>query len=761
MAKEKDTGDYQFSFDDLNPDYQDPKEEKKKRRKRTKDALAEIEEKIIDVEYSEVMRKSYIDYSMSVITARALPDVRDGLKPVQRRIVYDMSELGVAADKPHRKVARIVGDTMGKYHPHGDASIANALVVQAQDWKQMAPLVDGHGNFGSIEGDGAAAPRYIEARMTRYTEDVLLSDLKSDTVDFIANYDEQEKEPVILPAKLPNLLINGAEGIAVGMATSIPTHNIGEVIDAACHYLDHPEATTAELMEFLPGPDFPTGGIVANRSQLKEIYETGQGKIRLRGRMHLEEGKTRDYFVITEIPQTMIGEGIGKFLQSVADLVENKTLPEITDIANQSSKEGIRIVIEVKKGADLPYIENVLYKKTKLEDTFGVNMLAICKGRPETLSLADIYREFTAFQYEIYTRKYRTILRKAEKKREVDEGLVQAIDMVDTIIEVLRGSKTVKMAKNCLMTGNTEGIKFKTREAERLAKSLYFTDLQATAILELKLSRLVGLELEVLKEDLAKVLRLIRKCERLLGSRAEMRAEIKKGLVALREKYAAPRRTALLDLSEAAIQEKPEEILPVYVLIDRFHYIHAVDPSVYERNKENAGDYRHVFLTATDQKLIIFTEGGKAHTLKVKDIPLTKFKEKGVPIDNISGYESKDEIVTAILPLDAKQELIFVSSDGFVKRVDFKEFDVTRKTVDATKLMDGARIVAIQPFTGESIALYTRKGYHIRFMQEEIPKQGKGARGAIGIRLEADDEVTEVNDGAKLRFTKRGGKGKK
>ncbi|MBQ1367183.1 MAG: DNA topoisomerase 4 subunit A [Firmicutes bacterium] len=735
-------------------------------RKRTKghtqEALEFLEEKIIDVEYSDVMRKSYIDYSMSVITSRALPDVRDGLKPVQRRILYDMAELGVTSDKPYRKVARIVGDTMGKYHPHGDSSIGEAIVVMAQDWKKMAPMVDGHGNFGSIEGDEAAASRYIECRMTDYSENVLLADLRENTVDFMPNYDEQEKEPVILPCKLPNLLINGSEGIAVGMATNIPTHNVGETIDAAIYYLDHPDATSEELVQFIPGPDFPTGGIIANKDALKTIYETGTGKIRVRGKVSIESEKGKDRIVVSEIPYTMIGDGIGKFLQSVADLVENKTLADITDISNQSSKEGIRIVFDLKKGADAQNIINILYKKTKLEDTYGYNLLAISNGRPETMSLSAVYADYADFQYEIYSRKFQNLLRKAARRKEIDEGLITAIDVIDAVVEVIRGSKTVAQARTCLMTGDTSGIIFKTGKSMKQAQKFCFTELQTDAIMELRLQRLVGLELDVLTEDYRKITRNMARYEKLLDSNAEMTKEIKKGLLELKEKYNRPRRTEIIEAGEIVIEEKPEEILPVVVLADRFHYIRAIDPSVYEKNRETIdAENKYIILASTDQKLILFTDKGKAYTLKVKDIPYGRLRDKGVPVDNITSYDSKVENIVSILLLMPLEEWIFVSSDGYVKRVDSGEFDVTRKAVDATKLAQDQTLVAVTPFTGENIALESEKGYSICFKQEEIPHQGKTARGAIGMHLSQGDRIRLIDMASSIRASKRGGKGKK
>ena len=388
-------------------------------------------EQIISTEYSELMQKAYIDYAMSVIVSRALPDVRDGLKPVQRRTLYDMYELGIRSDRPYRKSARIVGDTMGKYHPHGDSSIYDALVVMAQEFKKGLPLVDGHGNFGNIEGDGAAAMRYTEARLQKITEEAFLADLDKDVADFGPNFDETEKEPVVLPVRIPNFLINGSEGIAVGMATSTPPHNLEEVIDAELALLDDPDISTEALMRIIPGPDFPTGGIIVNKDDLAGIYETGQGRLRIRGKVETEKGKGgRINLVVTEIPYTMVGAGIGKFLSDVAALAENKVTNDIIDITNQSSKEGIRIVIELRKDTDIENFKNLLYKKTRLEDTFGVNMLGIMDGRPETMGLRAILEASADFQYEIAGRKYANLLEKEQKKREIQrmEALLAGMD---------------------------------------------------------------------------------------------------------------------------------------------------------------------------------------------------------------------------------------------------------------------------------------------------------------------------------------------
>ena len=516
-------------------------------------------ENIVKTEYSELMQKSYIDYSMSVITARALPDVRDGLKPVQRRVLYAMDQLGLNYDKPHRKSARIVGDAMGKYHPHGDSSIYETLVVMSQDFKKGMALVDGHGNFGSIEGDGAAAMRYTEAKLKKFTQDVYLADLDKDVVDFIPNFDETEKEPAVLPVRVPNLLVNGADGIAVGMTTNIPTHNLGEVIDAVCAYMDNVNITTQELMQYCPGPDFPTGGLVVNKSELPAIYETGTGKIKLRGKVVFEPAQKRgekDKLVITEIPYTMIGANIGKFISDVVELIESKKATDIVDISNESSKEGIRIVLELKKNADVENLKNLLYKKTKLEDTFGVNMLAIVDGRPETLGIKKIIEHHINFQYEIATRKYTTLLNKELANKEIKEGLIRACDIIDLIIEILRGSSNLKMAKECLMTGNAEGIKFKSEASKKQASQLDFTERQASAILEMRLYKLIGLEILALQKEYDEACKKIARYEKILGSRKEMAKVIKEDLMKIKKEYAVDRRTVIEDGKEAVFIEK-------------------------------------------------------------------------------------------------------------------------------------------------------------------------------------------------------------
>ncbi|MBE5985874.1 MAG: DNA topoisomerase, partial [Paenibacillaceae bacterium] len=579
-------------------------------------------EKIIKTEYSEEMQKSYMNYSMSVITARAIPDARDGLKPVQRRVLYDMSELHLNHDKPHRKSARIVGDTMGKYHPHGDSSIYDTLVVMSQVFKKGVPLVNGHGNFGSIEGDGAAAMRYTEARLEKFAEEVYLKDLDK-TVEFIPNYDETEKEPEVLPVRVPNLLINGAEGIAVGMSTSIPPHNLGEVVDAVQAYIDNPDISVRELMEYLPGPDFPTGGIIANKSDLPSIYETGMGKIKLRGKIEVELGKRKadkDKLIITEIPYTMVGAGINKFLIDIADLVENKKLTDVIDISNQSNKEGIRIVLELRKDADVEKIRNILYKKTKLEDTYGVNMLAIAEGRPEILNLKGILKNYLDFQYKNATRKYQVLLDKELEKKEIKEGLIKACDIIDLIIAVLRGSKNLKDAKNCLMTGDISNISFRVKGFEEDAKKLCFTEKQASAILEMRLYKLIGLEILQLEKEFKETLAKIKEYEKILSSRKYMDEVIKKDLDYIKAEYGTPRKTLIEDGKEAVYDEAAVTVSEVTFVMDRFGYCKILDKNTYDRNKETIETENPFVVNCLNtDKICIFTNTGNLHQIKVLD----------------------------------------------------------------------------------------------------------------------------------------------
>lgn len=709
-----------------------------------------MEHSIIRTEYSELMQKSYIDYAMSVIIARALPDVRDGLKPVQRRTLYDMYELGIRYDKPYRKSARIVGDTMGKYHPHGDSSIYDALVVMAQDFKKGLPLVDGHGNFGSIEGDGAAAMRYTEARLQKVTQEAYLADLDKNVVDFMPNFDETEKEPVVLPVKVPNLLVNGAEGIAVGMATSIPPHNFGEVIDGVIAYMKNPDITTAEMMQYISGPDFPTGGIIANKDDLPAIYESGVGKIKIRGKIEIEKGKGgKDRMVITEIPYTMIGANIGKFLNDVYGLVESKATSDITDITNQSSKEGIRIVLELKKGADIEALENLLYKKTKLEDTFGVNMLAVADGRPETMGVVPIIRHHVKFQYEIATRKYQTLLAKEQDKKEIQEGLIRACNVIDLIIEILRGSRSIKDAKACLTDGNTDHITFKNPSSKIMAQQLNFTDRQAQAILEMRLYKLIGLEIEALMKEHDETLENIAKYEDILEHRSSMAKVIIKELTAFKKAYGKERKTVIDNLKEAVVAAKKIEEQDVVFLMDRFGYAKIVDTSVYERNKEAANvEYRHIFTCKNTDKICIFTDKGQMHLLKVLDLPYGKFRDKGTPIDNLCNYDSKEENVVYLAGLEhvSSHRMLFGTKYAMIKVVDGMEFVVAKKTTAATKLGEEDEVLTVCPLEeNDTLVMATKKDMFLRIDCAQIPQKKKGAVGVRGMKLAAGDELKSIH----------------
>ncbi len=707
-------------------------------------------EKIITTEYSEEMQRSYVNYSMSVITARAIPDARDGLKPVQRRVLYDMSELKLGHDKPHRKSARIVGDTMGKYHPHGDSSIYDTLVVLSQDFKKGMALVDGHGNFGSIEGDGAAAMRYTEARLHKFAEEVYLKDLDK-TVEFVPNYDETEKEPEVLPVRVPNLLINGAEGIAVGMSTSIPPHNLGEVVDAVKAYIRNPDITTKELMELMPGPDFPTGGIIANKKDLQAIYETGAGKIRLRGRVEIELGKRKsdkDKLVITEIPYTMIGAGINKFLTDVAELVESKKLTDVTDISNQSNKEGIRIVLELKKDADVERIKNILYKKTKLEDTYGVNMLAIVKGRPETLNLRGILKNYLDFQYENNRKKYEILLDKELEKKEIKEGLIKACDVIDLIIAVLRGAKSLKDARACLINGDTSKIKFRDPRFEKDARELRFTEKQATAILEMRLYKLIGLEILALEKEYKETLKKIKEYTRILKDKETMDQVIVKDLDSIKEEFALVRRTDIEDGKEAVFVETPAEVQEIVFVMDRFGYCKVLDRTVYERNQETvSGEYSYVVRCMNTDKICVFTDKGNMHQIKVKDIPAGKLRDKGVPIDNISKFDGTKEQILCLTNLEqlTGRRLLFATRMALVKLVPGSEFVTNNRTVAATKLQEDDGLIKVLLAGDEREAvLQSKSGYFLRFALEEISELKKNSRGVRGIKLEKDDELEEV-----------------
>lgn len=707
-------------------------------------------EKILRTEYSEEMQRSYLNYSMSVITARAIPDIRDGLKPVQRRVLYDMNELHVYHDRPTLKSARICGDTMGKYHPHGDSSIYDTLVVMAQEFKKAVPLVQGQGNFGSIEGDPAAAQRYTEARLTKFSDEVFLKDLDR-TVAFRPNYDEKLMEPEVLPARIPNFLLNGADGIAVGMTTNVPPHNLGELVDLIQAYIANPNMEVAEMMAYLPGPDFPTGGIIANKSDLIEIYRTGTGRLKLRGKLVFEPGKKRgekDQLVVTEIPYTMIGAGIGKFMQDVAELCEAKKLPEVTDISNQSDKNGIRIVLELKNGADIEKLTNILYKKTKLEDTFGVNMLAIAGGRPETLNLRGILREYLKFQYEIIENKYKNLLEREQDKREIQEGLIKACEVIDAIIALLRSCKNLQDAKKALMSGDLSGITLRSREFEETIRSFCFTERQAQAILDMRLYKLIGLELMQLQKEYRDTLKKIKEYKAILSSRTKANELLVSELGAIKAEFAAPRRTLIEDGKEAVYDESAVAEMDVTYVQDKFGYCRLLDKATYERNREAVdSENRFVIRCKNTDRLLLFTEKGNMHQIKLMDVPLCKFKDKGTPIDNLSKYNAnEEEIIFAEVKSNLTGKmLVFATRFAMIKRVEAAEFDTNNRLVSATKLAEGDKVASIRLLSEEKdVVLRTDSGYFLRLSVEDIPVQKKGSKGVGGIKLSKVDTLTEV-----------------
>lgn len=738
---------------------------------------------IKQVDFADEMRTSCRDYAMSVIIARALPDVRDGLKPVQRRILYAMNELNLDPKKPHRKSARIVGDTMGKYHPHGDSSIYEALVHMSQDYSLAVPLVDGHGNFGSIDGDGAAAMRYTEARLSEGAM-TMLEHLDEGLVEFIPNFDESEKEPTVLPAMLPNLLINGTTGIAVGMATNIPTHNPVEVIDAAIALMHDPCISVEELMSVCPGPDFPTGGIIVNGDELRNIYETGEGKIRVRAKCEIEAGEYgKKNIVITEIPYTSSGSK-AKLVESIVDAMRNKVFEEIADVRDESSKDGIRVVVEVKKDRDAENLLNGLYKKTLLEDTYGANFLAVKGNQPVLFNLKTMLQEFLDFQEELYTKEYNFLLDKALKRREIVSGLIRAVDVVDAIIEVLRGSDTILQAKTCLTTGAIQDIRFKTAESKAIAATFDFTERQADAILAMQLRSLVGLELKKLVDENNELEKNIKHYQKVLGKKSELYKVIEEQLLIFRERFNIPRRTVIdhIAATEYVVEEHVEEL---FVLIDRFGYTKAVDANAYKKaDAETLKEFRFIARLQSNDKLCLFTAEGNMYQLKAEKIPRIRMKDKGTLLQTLTKIDNE----TLLLPIAYDEmlnaEFLFVTKSGLVKLVGGGEFDANRAVISTTRLEDDDVIVGITALSASQavsahtkVILLTDKKLSLGFTIDEVPEMKKASKGVKGILLEKKDFVVcgaaisdkddnFVFDGKdynphKIRTRKRGLKGQK
>ncbi|MBP3326475.1 MAG: topoisomerase II [Coprococcus sp.] len=755
-------------------------------------------EKILNVDYESEMGQSYVDYSMSVITERALPDIRDGLKPVQRRILYSLDGLA-GSDKPHRKCARIVGDTMGKYHPHGDSSIYEGLVNLAQNWKLPIPLVDPHGNFGSVDGSGAAAMRYTEARISKYTEDVCMKDLQYFKDQFVPNFDGTETEPTFLPFQVPNILVSGSTGIAVGMATNIPSHNLGEVIDATIMYLQNPEVPLEELLEVMQGPDFATGGIInASKEELLKVYETGLGKIKVRGKVEVRDiGHGRKSICVTEIPFTMIG-GTAKFLDTVAELTRNRELPAVVDIADRGDKTGECLCIDVKKGTsdeEINNIINILYKKAGLEDTFGVNINCINNGKPEVMGLKRILSIYTNFKYGLYTTKYKKLLDAQEDIREIKTGLLTAVDCIDLIIEILRGSAKVADAKACLMHGDTSNIKFRFKGSEADAKFLCFTEKQADAILAMRLQKLIGLEIHALKKELADAEKLIKKYNKLLSDKEAMMTQMIEDMLAIKEKYAIPRKTKIAYYGEVAIKKAEVVATEVAVLLDRFYYIKVVDGSVYDKNIEQiTKDYRFAFKCQNVERIAVFADNNQVYTVKVQDIIklqakkntsksksggnglIGRLSDKGIQIFEFCNMNGDENILyMGCIEQFVNSRLLFATKNGMAKLVDGSNFDITRKAAAASKQGDEMVYIGVVS-EDDFIIAKSEKGYYIRVAVSDIPEKGKGAGGVKLISLSDGDTVESVYSGStkdsfyvddteiiftRIKAAKRGAKGTK
>ena len=741
------------------------------------------QEQFVQLDFAEEMRTSFRDYALSVIISRAIPDVRDGLKPVQRRILYAMNELGLAPDKPHRKSARIVGDTMGKYHPHGDSSIYEALVHMAQDYSLNVPLVDGHGNFGSIDGDGAAAMRYTEARLSAGAMK-MLEGLERGIVPFMPNFDENEKEPTVLPAHIPNLLINGTTGIAVGMATNIPPHNPGEVIDACVALLDKPEITNKELLKHVKGPDFPTGGVIVNAGDIPAIYESGEGKIRVRALTHMEKGDNgRTNIVVTEIPFTMSGNKV-KLVEALSSLMRDKVFEEIYDVRDESSKEGIRIVIEVKKDRDAENLLNGLFKKTPLEDTYSVNLLAVKEKQPIVFDLKGMIAEFIAFRKELTILEHKDMLEKAKDREEIVSGLLRATDIIDLIIEILRGSKSIKQAKDCLTRGDVTDIAFKSEKSRMMAFKLDFTMKQANAILAMPLSRLIGLEMQKLVDEHEDLLGKIARYEEVLASESALRNVIRERLKEIKKELSYPRRTKIDEIVAGDYVEevKIEEIV---VLIDRFGYTKCIDEATFQKAAiEQLAEYVHIVHMKSDGVLCIFTDGGNLNRVKAEKIPRARLKEKGTLIHNLCKIDEEEAVLYCSFEELFDGLLLFTTAGGAIKLTSGAEFETARQQMASTKLADGDRVVSVTLLTASEamdpasrVLVVTKKGMGAVFPLGEVPELKKTGRGVRSITLGSGDTVEgaalirqgtdraviagKTVDPSKLRCRARGGKGTK
>lgn len=700
------------------------------------DTLLE-DKNIIQHEIHDEMRDSYIDYAMSVIVGRALPDVRDGMKPVHRRILYGMSQLGVTPEKPYKKSARIVGEVMGKYHPHGDSSIYDAMVRMAQDFSMRCPLVDGHGNFGSIDGDGAAAQRYTEARMSYFALQ-MLRDIEKETVDFVPNFDGEEKEPVVLPSRYPNLLVNGSNGIAVGMATSIPPHNLTEIIDATVRIIDEPECTVDDLIKIVQGPDFPTGAQILGKSGIRDAYRTGTGKIKVRAVCEIEEtsrGKTR--IIVSEIPYTV---NKARLIEKIADLIKDKKIDGISDIRDESNREGMRIVIELKRDANPQITLNQLYKHTQMQDNFSCIMIALVDGQPKLLNLYEMLSEYIKFQKEVVTRRTEFDLKKAEARAHILEGLRIALDNIDEIIKIIRSS--YNDAK------------------EKLMERFGLSEIQAQAILDMRLARLQGLEREKLEKEYSELMDKIAYFKAILSDESMLMGVIKAELLEVRDKWGDERRTKLSpDASDFEDEDLIEEE-KVAVTLTHLGYIKRVPADTYKAQRRGGkgimgittreNDFvKDLIMTSTHDYLMFFTNTGKAHKLKAFEVPEASRTARGTPAVNFLSLLQKERI-TALIPVKEFLEekyLIAVTKQGSIKKTPLSEYDTNRTSgIIAIKLKDDDRLIDVKQTTGNnSVIIVTKKGKCICFSEKDVRAMGRVAGGVRAIKLDKDDEVVSMS----------------
>ena len=695
--------------------------------------------RILPIEIAEEMKKSYIDYSMSVIVGRALPDVRDGLKPVHRRILYSMSELNLTPDKPYRKSARIVGDVLGKYHPHGDSAVYLAMVRMAQDFSTRGLLVDGHGNFGSVDGDSPAAMRYTEARMSKLALE-LLRDIDKETVDFVPNFDESLKEPAVLPSRYPNLLVNGSNGIAVGMATSIPPHNLGEVIDATVHLIDNEECSVDDLMKFVKGPDFPTSAIIMGKENIAEAYRTGRGKVKVRARAVIEElPKGKQQIVVTEIPYQV---NKAKLVERIAELVKDKKIEGISDLRDESNRNGMRIVIELKRDVNANIVLNNLYKHSQMEETFSVIMLALVNGQPKVLNLKQILYHYVQHQKDVVTRRTKFELNKAEARAHILEGLRIALDNIDAVISLIRASKTTQEAKSGLM------------------EKFGLTDIQAQAILDMRLQRLTGLERDKIEAEYEELIKKINRLKEILANERLLLNVIKEEMLIIKENYADERRTEIRHAEGEIDMRDLIEDEEIAITLTHFGYIKRLPADTYKSQKRGGRgisalttreeDFvKHLVSTTTHSKLLFFTNKGRVFRLNAYEIPEGKRQAKGTAIVNLLQLGPNEKIAT-LLAIDEKDDnkyLLLATKNGIVKKTDREEFkNINKAGLIAIGLREDDELIGVKVTDGnKDVLLVTKEGMSIRFDENDIRPMGRSAMGVKGITLSNDDKVVSMS----------------